>query len=97
MSSNLSPSHHDLQALNRVSDLTPPMRPVVRPHAFGTFETLSRVIVLLMGSAVLLSSLLLLPADWDFMDEELMSWCAGLFFALLTLTVALGGMSLGRR
>lgn len=80
-----------------MKDLTPLLRTPPRSDPSWTFEVLSRVLVLLMTTAFLLSSLLLLPASWYVLDEEALSWCAAVFLASLVVTLGISVTSPERR
>jgi hypothetical protein len=47
----------------------------VRPGNSRSFDALSRILVVLMGAALLFFGLLLVPAEFDVLIDELLGWC----------------------
>jgi hypothetical protein len=59
-----------------------------RPGGSRAFDALSRILVVLMGAALLLFGLLLVPTEFDALIDEFLGWCVAGVAAVVAFILA---------
>jgi hypothetical protein len=64
--------------------------PAMKRGDSRAFDALSRILVVLMGAALLFSGLLLAPTEFDSVIDELLGWCIAGVAVVVALIVVMG-------
>lgn len=64
--------------------------PAMKRGDSRAFDALSRILVVLMGAALLFSGLLLAPTEFDSVIDELLGWCVAGVAVVVAFIVVMG-------